>query len=440
LSRIKILLICHFSNSSVRRRLILNKKKQYQDFAAWITNRVIAYENSDKIELTIVAPHRGMIQKSQNFQIRGIQYCFYRTGGRVSTNIVKAISLMAQKTQSLYIGKIVDFFRTLVLDIFYIPQKILVYDLAKNIEPDLIHLNGAENPYYSVTVLKLKKLNIPICVTIQGVVSNRKHVGSSYNDSYRIMLEKKILQSFDYYISGIAFYETLKALNPSAKYFFFPGIRAININPNDESVEKQYDFVFFARVEKSKGIEHLLEAISKLKNQYPDVSLLVMGPISRKYANFLNELCIDLDIEKNISIRGSIPLREDLFRKALKAHVYVLPTLFEGLATSAVEAMLLGLPVVTYATGGMPFLNKDGKNVLMSETGDIEGLISNMERLLVDTEFAEKLAKRGQDFARRVFSEEANLELNLRQYRAIIDHYHNGTPIPADLIYEGDIS
>lgn len=98
------------------------------------------------------------------------------------------------------------------------------------------------------------------------------------------------------------------------------------------------------------------------------------------------------------------------------------------------------MPVVTYATGGMPFLNKDGKNVLMSETGDIEGLISNMERLLVDTEFAEKLAKRGQDFARRVFSEEANLELNLRQYRAIIDHYHNGTPIPADLIYEGDIS
>ena len=71
--------------------------------------------------------------------------------------------------------------------------------------------------------------------------------------------------------------------------------------------------------------------------------------------------------------------------------------------------MLLGLPVITYATGGMPFLNKDGENVLMAPTGDIDSLVLYMKKLLDDPLYAQELAKRGQNFANRVFSEEANI-------------------------------
>ena len=85
----------------------------------------------------------------------------------------------------------------------------------------------------------------------------------------------------------------------------------------------------------------------------------------------------------NVIIGGYIQKREDLFRKVLEAKIYVLPTLIEGLATSAIEAMLLGLPVITYATGGMPFLNKDGENVLMAPTGDIDFLVLYMKKMLI---------------------------------------------------------
>ena len=149
------------------------------------------------------------------------------------------------------------------------------------------------------------------------------------------------------------------------------------------------------------------------------------------------QLCNNKGVANNITYGGYIQKREDFFRRALTAKIYVLPTLIEGLATSAVEAMLLGLPVITYATGGMPFLNKDGENVLMAPTGDIDSLVLYMKKLLDDPIYAQEIAKRGQNFAKRVFSEEANIETNIRQYRAIIANYKEGIPIPDELIFDG---
>jgi len=217
-----------------------------------------------------------------------------------------------------------------------------------------------------------------------------------------------------------------------------PGIRTINIDPSAISVVKKYSFVFFARIDPIKGIEHLLKAISMLKSEYPEVSLLMLGPVSQRYLDYLEKLCCEYGISDNVTYGGFIKRRQDLFRLALSARAYILPTTVEGLATSAVEAMLLGLPVVTYATGGMPFLNKDGENVLMCKNGDIEGLIKNMKLLLDDLVFAKELALRGQSFAKRTFGEKENVLLIIRQYRAIIEHYHRCTPIPEDLLFTGE--
>ncbi len=442
MEKLKLLIVCHFSNPQIRQKLELSEKHVYADFAVWITNKIKAYEKNENILLNIVSPHKGMKKKTQSFVVNEVNYHFYNAGGTASSFATKALNYIAMKVPAGFLRSVVEFFREAALDMFYSPQKRYVEKLVREIKPDIIHLNGAENPYYSSTVLGLRKHNIPICVLIQGVLNNPAYIASrKHIDQYRIKVEKKIHSLFDYYIVGTdEHYRLVKKDNQKANFFFSPGIRTIAFKPERYSINKKYDFIFFARVEPTKGVEHVLLALSVLKETHDDLKLLVLGPISMQYKTKLLRMCEELDVVENVTIAGSIPLRENLFKKVLEAKIFVLPTLFEGLATSAVEAMLLGLPVVTYATGGMPFLNKDGENVLMSQTGDIKGLISNMERLLVDSAFADKLAKDGQEFAKRVFNEEANMELNLKQYRAIIKHYHNGTLIPADLIYRGGIS
>lgn len=438
MNTIKVLIICNFSNDKIRSHLLLMKNHKIADYANWITNQINGYEKRNDVELHIISPHKGMQKRRQEFETNGVHYYFFRSDPFIGKFVEKAINYLCFYISKGIINRILEEIRGMYRLVYYYPQKMYVKSLVTRIRPDIIHLNGAENPYYSSTVLGIKKCGIPICVLIQGIVSDPEFLKYENGDISRIKIEKKIHSSFHYYIVGsVQHYALVKQDNPRAIYLFRPGIRTINIEVEKECVGKKYDFIFIARVIKTKGIEHLIEAISRLKKEYPEISLLVLGHCSRSYQEYLIQLCNQKGVANNVIFGGYIQKREDLFRKALQAKIYVLPTLIEGLATSAVEAMLLGLPVITYATGGMPFLNKDGENVLMAPTGDIDSLVLYMKKLLDDPLYAQELAKRGQNFAKRVFSEEANIETNIRQYRAIIANYKEGIPIPNELIFDG---
>ena len=430
-------MICHFSDEKIRACLHLKDGKRIADYANWITNNINGYEKRDDIELFVVSPHKGMEQRRQEFEINSIHYYFFKSDPFIGQFVEKTINYLCYISEG-FINRILEEIRGIYRIVYYYPQKIYVKSIVKRIRPDIIHLNGAENPYYSSTILGLMNFGIPICVFIQGIVSDPEFLKYCKADLYRIKLEREIHSKVKYFFVGDPnHFNLVKIDNPKAIFFFRPEIRTINIDTGKEDIVRKYDFIFFASIIVSKGIEHLIEAISRLKNEYPEVSLLVLGPCSKSYQAFLIQLCNNKGVASNITFGGYIQKREDLFRKALEAKIYILPTLNEGLATSAVEAMLLGLPVITYATGGMPFLNKDGENVLMAPTGNIDSLVLYMKKLLDDPVYAQNLAKRGQDFAKGVFSEEANIETNIRQYRAIIANYREGDPIPDELIFDG---
>jgi len=435
MDRIKVLLICHFSNPEIRAKLKLRQDREYHDFAVWITNRLAAYKTCDELEMLVVAPHKGMTKRTQEFELDGINYYFYNAWTDLGKFIEKGFNVLISKVKFRILVSIIHFLKSIFWSIAFSRQKHFVRGIVRRAVPDIIHLSGSENPYYSSTILGLEKWGIPICLNPQGILDLPN---ASCFDITRVEMQHSIHRKLTYYLVFTdEFIQHIKLCNPSAIMLLSVGIRTINIDPLAVEVKKEFDFVFMARVTPTKGIEHLLSAMKSLKRQYPKISLLVLGPVSKSYLTHLKGICEDHGIGNNVVFGGHIPRREDLFMEVLKARIYALPTTIEGLATSAVEAMLLGLPVVTYATGGMPFLNSDGENVLMCETGNIEGLTNNMMRLLTDKEFAQKLAHRGQEFAKRTFGAEANVNRNIRQYRAIIEHYHNGTPIPDDLMYTG---
>ena len=88
----KVLWICHFSNSQVREKLNLSKNifevlirkllkktpKQWSDFGAWITNGIAEFEKNKNIELHIISPHYGMSYNTEEFEMNGIYYHFFK--------------------------------------------------------------------------------------------------------------------------------------------------------------------------------------------------------------------------------------------------------------------------------------------------------------------------------------------------------------------------
>ena len=326
--RLKVLLICHFSNPEIRSLLKLDSCKEYHDFAVWITNRLSAYATLGNLDVHVVSPHKGMQHKFQQFESNGIYYYFFNAGSNVQRYLEIGMNILFRKTNKLPIIKILYKLKSLYWMIAFLKQKRLVQFLSQSIRPDVIHLNGAENPYYSSTVLGLEKFNIPILVSIQGIIGDPDLVKSSeFIDVPRIEIEQKIHSTFRYYIVGSAeHYKLVKMVNPSALFMFSPDIRTINIDPKSEEIHKEFDFVFMSRVTRIKGIEHALMAIRNLRESSYETSLLVLGPISQSYLLHLSSLCESFGIKDRVVFAGHVPKRDDLYRQALRASIFILPT------------------------------------------------------------------------------------------------------------------
>lgn len=141
------------------------------------------------------------------------------------------------------------------------------------------------------------------------------------------------------------------------KAFTYPSVVSIHRQdfglPDDDFV-----IVFSGRVIKQKGIRQLLMAMNELK-EYPHIRLMIIG--GSFYGNdkvdspFIHELPeLSASVHHQIIFTGFKPYREIPSLLSL-ADIAVLPSVWEEpLGLTCIEAMAMGLPVVTTNQGGIP--------------------------------------------------------------------------------------
>ncbi len=104
---------------------------------------------------------------------------------------------------------------------------------------------------------------------------------------------------------------------------------------------------FVGRIEKQKGLDHLLRAFSLIKTGVPDLQLSIVGEGREREP--LEKLAQGLGLEGRVTFAGSTREVLTYYQSAL---IFVLPSLAEGMSSSLLEAMSCGLPVVVTAVGG----------------------------------------------------------------------------------------
>ena len=169
MTNFKIVLLCHFTNNEIQNKI--KPYKQIQEFAPWIPMFASAFENQNGIELTIISPHK-YISRTKHFKLRGVNYYFYNAH----------IPIIGRHWPSIFKWDYISY--------FYF-NRLKTRILVKNIKPDIIHLFGAENAYYSSTILQFKK-KYPIVITIQGFISKTSDT-QNVQLKRRIEIEKKLL-------------------------------------------------------------------------------------------------------------------------------------------------------------------------------------------------------------------------------------------------------
>lgn len=97
-----------------------------------------------------------------------------------------------------------------------------------------------------------------------------------------------------------------------------------------------------ARHEHQKGLDVLLDAISLIRRDHPDVTLLLAGRDGNRTAA-LRYQATRLGLDDNVRFLGK---RDDIPDLMVAADVFVLPSRWEGLPGAVIEAMALETPVV----------------------------------------------------------------------------------------------
>jgi glycosyltransferase involved in cell wall biosynthesis len=137
--------------------------------------------------------------------------------------------------------------------------------------------------------------------------------------------------------------------------------------------------IMVARFHAGKGHRVLLEAIRQLVHVHPRVKLVCLGEGEGELE--VREDCERFGLRDRVFLAG---YQANVAEWLAAADMNVLPSFYEGLPLTVLEAMASGLPTVASNVGGIPEAIEDGVSGLLVPPGDHRRLASALSILVSD--------------------------------------------------------
>lgn len=417
MEKMKVVWICHFSNPDIRSKLsfgfyvvdVIRKffgkqTARYTDSAQWNTNGVKEFEKFNDVDLSIIMPVRGIKGRQQQFELNGVHYYCFRSED----------------------DNFCGFFLRRLNNNQYLKNRSLIQQLITKISPDIIHVIGAENPYYSLAALDVA-VSIPVIVQLQTLLSvpgfYEKYSSISFsNYKYRSEIEKKIILRADYVgTTVLSLRETiLNTIKPDCK--FLDTSLAVGQEIDKNIYKKEYDFVYFA-ANIEKAADHAIEAFGIAVKSKPLITLNIVGGYNPLFKKKIDQRIKELGISDHVFFSGKQLTHDDVMRQIKKSKYALLPLKVDVISGTVRESMACGLPVVTTVTDGTPLLNSERQSVLLSDIGDYEGMAQNMVKLIESDSLYESLRTNAFLTFEKKWSNKKAMEAWVKAYHQVLKSY-----------------
>jgi glycosyltransferase involved in cell wall biosynthesis len=139
-----------------------------------------------------------------------------------------------------------------------------------------------------------------------------------------------------------------------------------------------------------KGHKFLLDAMPQVLREVPDAHLVIFGEGELRSA--LEKQLKDLRLEKRVLLPG---FREDVLQVLKSADLFVMSSITEGLGSTVLDAMAMGLAVVATDAGGIPEAVVDGETGVLVPRSDANALAGAIVRLLKNRELRAQMGAAG---------------------------------------------
>ena len=138
---------------------------------------------------------------------------------------------------------------------------------------------------------------------------------------------------------------------------------------NDKNIVKK-QVLFLSRVHPKKGIEVLIDAFSRLYNEFPEWNIVIVGNGEEGYRQTLNKRVKELGLDGQVSIQDPVfgNAKTKLYQES---SLFCLPSYSENFGMVIAEALSCGVPVIT--TNGTPWQLLNGEVSTMGARLDCLG-------------------------------------------------------------------
>jgi len=276
------------------------------------------------------------------------------------------------------------------------------------------------NMYYAYIAKKIKKIPMAIipCLHTEDVWAfDRKIMYKILSDTEMILANTEYER--DYLIT--------RGIEKEHVFILGDGINPQDFNrSNPQGFRRRYDIgnapvvLFVGRKEKEKGIDTLVDSMSRVWRKIPQAKLIVAGTRT-SYSKTIEKKVSSLDARKrrNIILIDNFEDSEkpDLFASC---DIFAMPSKVESLGIAYLEAWASGKPVIGCRIGAVASLIEQGKDGILVEYGNYHELASAILKLMGNEDLRRKLGENGKkkacgkytwDIITRRFRENLNLAI-----------------------------
>lgn len=263
--------------------------------------------------------------------------------------------------------------------------------LLHRLKPDAIHSHSPDIGF--IVSLQAALFRIPVVNTCHGVTFSGEQFSPikgliesfllKYGRFKRIVtVDRGSLPSFaEHTIKNVRYIPN----GVDIEYFSRQGVKKLH--------SPVIRYLFVGRLEEQKGLKYLIQASKQLSRVLQDYELAIVGEGSQR--DELGRAVTEAGLRAHIKILGGVD-QEELRRWYHSCDVFVLPSIWEGMPLTLLEAWAAGLPAIVTAVGDIPYLCNDGKNALIVRPGDPKDLSDAMLLLARDAQLRDKLGVCGE--------------------------------------------
>lgn len=277
-----------------------------------------------------------------------------------------------------------------------------IKQVIHKVKPDIIHAHDMRASFFSALAC--------------GKIPLISHVHNNNFDSRTISL-KSILYYYAakkarhiFWVSqasfnGYAFHERLK--QKSMILYNVIDANKIYQKAAQDPEEYDYDIVYVGRLTYPKNPQRLVKVIAGIAKKYPKLKAAIVGTGDMEAE--IKQLVKDMGAETFIDMLG---YRINPYKIIRQSKLMIMTSLYEGLPMCALEAMALGVPIVSTPVDGLKEIVDNGENGYLSDNDDL--LIEKCYDIITNSELRESLSN--------ATLKKASIFMNTQLYRKKIEN------------------